>query len=110
LIYDTLYAHQDKDDDKKLGLKSTALTFGSERTKPILYTSAALFFTGLCASGYAVDMGMPFYLGNAAATGYLGWIIKTADLDDPENLAYRFKANNQVGAIVTASVVAGTLF
>jgi len=36
LVYDTLYAHQDKKDDVKLGLKSTALTFGEDGTKPIL--------------------------------------------------------------------------
>ena len=50
IVYDTIYAHQDKRDDEKLGLKSTAILFG-ERTKPILTCFAAAFGGGLATSG-----------------------------------------------------------
>ena len=45
----------------------------------------------------------------AAAAAHLVWQVRTADLDDPANLAERFRSNNQVGALVFASCVAGNL-
>eukprot|EP00638_Chattonella_subsalsa_P006938 CAMPEP_0117760084 /NCGR_PEP_ID=MMETSP0947-20121206/16387_1 /TAXON_ID=44440 /ORGANISM="Chattonella subsalsa, Strain CCMP2191" /LENGTH=183 /DNA_ID=CAMNT_0005580643 /DNA_START=450 /DNA_END=998 /DNA_ORIENTATION=+ len=55
LVYDTLYAHQDKEDDKKLGLRSTALHFG-KNTKPILSTFALMMIASMTVSGYAADL------------------------------------------------------
>jgi 4-hydroxybenzoate polyprenyl transferase len=52
VVYDTLYAHQDKKDDRKLGLKSTALTFGDTWTKPILTGCAAVTWGGWMLAGY----------------------------------------------------------
>jgi 4-hydroxybenzoate polyprenyltransferase len=63
----------------------------------------------LCASGYSVDLSAPFYVGNVVATSHLLWSIKTAELDNVENLAHRFKTNSRVGAIVTASIIAGSI-
>mmetsp|Transcript_994 Transcript_994/g.2847 ORF Transcript_994/g.2847 Transcript_994/m.2847 type:complete len:401 (-) Transcript_994:88-1290(-) len=109
LVYDTLYAHQDKVDDSKLGLKSTALYFG-EHTKPILHCFAALAMANWSLAGYAVGYESPlYYAGCSLAWAHLAWQINTAILDEPENLADRFRKNNQVGAIVFASCAAGSL-
>lgn len=109
LVYDTLYAHQDKVDDRKLGLKSTALHFAN-RTKPILNVFSALAVANWMAAGYVLEFTSPlYYCGCAAAYSHLVWQVQTADLDNPPNLAQRFKSNNHVGAIVFASCVAGNL-
>ena len=62
-----MYAHQDKVDDKKLGLKSTALYFGNEHTRRALYTFAGVSTTALAASGFMAGMSWPFYLGVVGA-------------------------------------------
>ena len=109
LIYDTLYAHQDKIDDAKLGLKSTALYFG-ENTKPILYCFAGSTLVGWDLAGYYAGFSHPaFYVGTFVSFSHLIWQIKSATLDDPSNLAYRFKSNNQVGALMFLTCVTGSL-
>ena len=114
LIYDTLYAHQDKSDDKKLGLKSTALTFGEEGTKPILTGLTALAWGSWMLAGYNNGYGeildAPYYyLGVSTAASHLLWQIYTADLNNTKNLAERFRSNNMVGWIVFGSCVAGNV-
>ena len=111
LVYDTIYANQDKEDDAKLGLKSTALTFGSDPTrhKQILHGFAALTWAQWLLAGYnCPDMNLIVYsIGVTSAYSHLIWQIHTADLDNPHNLAHRFRSNTTVGGIVFASAAAG---
>ncbi|GMH67104.1 hypothetical protein TL16_g04592 [Triparma laevis f. inornata] len=107
MVYDTLYAHQDKKDDERIGLKSTALTFGNSKTP--LYAFASLFTTGLTLSGSLASMALPYYLGVAAGSGHVFWQIYTADFEDGENLGERFKSNQIVGGVVSAGAVAACL-
>jgi len=114
LVYDTLYAHQDKSDDKKLGLKSTALTFGEEGTKPILTGLTTLAWGSWMLAGYNNGYGeildAPYYyVGVSTAASHLLWQIYTADLNNTKNLAERFRSNNMVGWIVFGSCVAGNM-
>jgi 4-hydroxybenzoate polyprenyltransferase len=113
LVYDTIYANQDKKDDAALGLKSTALTFGSneEQQKKILHAFAAMTFGQWLLTGYNMeDISMlPYGTGIALAYAHLFWQVKTAELDNPHNLAERFRSNTKVGGIVFASIVAGKL-
>lgn len=114
LIYDTLYAHQDKVDDSKLGLKSTALTFGEKGTKPILTALTGVAWGGWMLAGYNCGYGeiydAPYYyMGISSAGAHLLWQIYTADLNNPTNLAERFRSNNLVGWIVFGSCVAGNV-
>ena len=103
------YAHQDKKDDARLGLKSTALYFG-DYTKPILHGFAAMSLFGWSLAGYYAGIGIPiYYAGCTLAWTHLTWQIVTADLNDSSNLAERFKSNQYVGGIVFASIVAGTI-
>ena len=127
--YDTLYAHQDKEDDEKLGLRSTAITFGElggsssdesndeSKHKRVLYGLAAATYTSWMLAGYNDFVGLEFpflplgaySLGVTGAYAHLLWQIKTADLNDPHNLAERFRSNAKVGGVVFGSIVAGKM-
>lgn len=106
LVYDTLYGHQDKADDKLLGIKSTALLFG-DHTKPILAGFGAASMGLIGAAGYAAGLSWPFYVGSAAAAGHLARQIGSADLDDPKGLFAIFRSNQEFGALILASIVCG---
>eukprot|EP00611_Tribonema_gayanum_P022106 TRINITY_DN437_c0_g1_i1.p3 TRINITY_DN437_c0_g1~~TRINITY_DN437_c0_g1_i1.p3 ORF type:complete len:144 (-),score=23.84 TRINITY_DN437_c0_g1_i1:101-532(-) len=109
MVYDTLYGHQDKRDDQKLGLKSTSLLFG-ERTKPVLGGFTAVCISSLVYTGYAAHLGLPFYVGTAAAAAHLARQVYTADLENPEQLFSLFRSNQYVGAIIMGSIVTGNLW
>ena len=107
-MYDTLYAHQDKNDDAKLGLKSTALYFGNEHSRTALYSFAGASTAALMTSGYLLgSMGWPFYAGVGVAGCHMVWQIRTADFESRLNLNDRFVSNNVVGGIVMCSILAG---
>ena len=108
LMYDTVYAHQDKEDDAKVGVRSTALLFG-EDTKKYLAGFGAASVAGLCASGAAAGLTWPFYAGVGAAATHLTWQIADVDLDDRDDCAAKFKSNSVYGGIVFAAIVAGKL-
>ncbi|MBS0244642.1 MAG: 4-hydroxybenzoate octaprenyltransferase [Proteobacteria bacterium] len=105
VAYDTIYAHQDKEDDLALGLKSTAIRFG-EATKPWLnglYSGAlALWFVAAFLAG----AGWCTYLALAVCSGLLAWQVATLDIADPANCLTRFKANRFVGWVVVGGLVA----
>ncbi|RXH75833.1 hypothetical protein DVH24_042620 [Malus domestica] len=79
LVYDTIYAHQDKEDDLKVGVKSTALRFG-DSTKEWITGFGILCMSSLALSGYNAEIGWPYYAFLSAASGQLAWQIWTADL------------------------------
>lgn len=108
LLYDTVYAHQDKEDDVDAGVRSTALLFGDD-TKRYLTGFGGASAVGLCAAGAAAGLGWPFYAGVGAAATHLAWQVATVDLDDREDCAAKFKSNSVYGGIVFASIVAGKL-
>ncbi len=103
--YDTIYAHQDKEDDALLGLKSTALKFG-EKTKPWLALFYVMTLAGILAAGYFAGAGLAFFLIMAAGAAHLTWQTVTLDVTDERNCLKRFRANRDFGAIVFAALVA----
>jgi 4-hydroxybenzoate polyprenyltransferase len=115
LVYDTIYAHQDKEDDRKLNLHSTALTFGTEHSKQkaILHGLAAATWLQWLWVGQqsAETLATVWYsVGATAAYSHLFWQIHTADFDAPHNLAERFRSNNTTGAILFGALATGTYF
>ncbi|MGE3281549.1 MAG: 4-hydroxybenzoate octaprenyltransferase, partial [Alphaproteobacteria bacterium] len=72
LGYDTIYAHQDKEDDIRIGVKSSALALGS-RTRPFLFAfyAGATLLWGL--AGAAAGLGVAFWVALAAAAVQLAW-------------------------------------
>jgi 4-hydroxybenzoate polyprenyltransferase len=102
--YDTIYAHQDKEDDALVGLKSTALLFGAH-TKPMLavFSTAALVLIGL--AGYFAHAGMVFALGLAAFAAHLAWQIVRIEIDDPDSCLRMFRSNRDAGLILFAALL-----
>ncbi|MHA1598074.1 MAG: UbiA family prenyltransferase, partial [Alphaproteobacteria bacterium] len=106
LGYDTIYAHQDKEDDLLVGIKSTALKFG-DKTKPWL-----IFFYGgtiglIGVAGNLSGLGVGFYVGMIFAAVQLVWQIAMLDIDDARNCLGLFKSNRHFGWIVLISIIAG---
>lgn len=107
IVYDTIYAHQDKSDDARIGIKSTALTFGAH-TKPLLALSGTGALAGLTAAGLAADMGLPYYVALAAASLHVGRQIYTLDMENPKDCADKFASNKYVGLLIFLGVLGGS--
>lgn len=97
--YDTIYAHQDKEDDALVGVRSTARLFG-ERTKGalvLLYAATTIMF-GLAAA--SADAGPAAFLGLLVGAAHLGWQVLALDIDEPEQCLKLFRSNSSYGWIV----------
>ncbi|OLY83430.1 4-hydroxybenzoate polyprenyltransferase, mitochondrial [Smittium mucronatum] len=106
LVYDTIYAHQDKADDIHVGVKSTALLF-AENTKPIIAAFSVATVSFLALSGYNNGCGPLFYLGSVIGGSlHLSWIIYKVNLDSTSSCWKYFKSNTWFGFIVFASIMA----
>jgi 4-hydroxybenzoate polyprenyltransferase len=105
--YDTIYAHQDREDDALVGVKSTALLFGP-RTKPMLALFYALAVLLIAAAGYLAGGGLGFWLGLLAFAAHLGWQIRRLDVTDPDNCLMVFKSDRDAGLILFAGMVLDT--
>jgi 4-hydroxybenzoate polyprenyltransferase len=101
--YDTIYAHQDREDDAFIGIKSTALLFG-ERTKPMLavFFSSAVILIGW--AGWSAGAGLVFALGLLAFATHLAWQIWRLDIADPALCLALFKSNRDAGLILVAAL------
>ena len=108
LGYDTIYAHQDKEDDILFGVKSTALRFGENTVKWLVwFYCGSIGLIGLC--GYLVELGWAFYAGLALGAAHLAWQVTTLDINDAKGCLARFKANRHFGLIIFAAIIAGQL-
>ncbi|KZV34737.1 hypothetical protein F511_00639 [Dorcoceras hygrometricum] len=79
LVYDTIYAHQDKEDDLRVGVKSTALRFGDSSKKWVTGFGIACI-SSLALSGYNANLAWPYFTFLVAASTQLAWQIITVDL------------------------------
>ncbi|EJT99701.1 4-hydroxybenzoate polyprenyl transferase [Dacryopinax primogenitus] len=104
IVYDTIYAHQDKTDDRSAGIKSTALLF-EERTVPALAGFTTLMLACLTAAGHAAGLGPAYYALSVVGGGV--WMFRTlwvTEWDNRESCRRGFEANVFVGLLVTAGV------
>ena len=108
LAYDTIYAHQDKEDDLAIGIKSTALKFGAA-TRGWLTMFFALTIALLFASGFYAGAGIIFHAGLAAAALHATWQLARLDVDDPDRCLMLFRSNRNFGLIVFAGIVLDNL-
>ncbi len=105
LGYDTIYAHQDKEDDALIGVKSSALKLG-QASRPwilIFYGLALLLFA---ASGVAAEVSWPYFVGLAGVGLHFLWQGSTVNIDDPSGCLRRFKSNRDVGWLLSAGALA----
>lgn len=108
LVYDTIYAHQDKDDDIVVGIKSTALLFG-ENTRACLAAFATTSIGFLSLTGYVMSAGLPYYAGVTAAACHYSWQLSQVDLDSRQDCLAKFVSNKWFGALVFTGIVADKL-
>jgi 4-hydroxybenzoate polyprenyltransferase len=104
LGYDTIYAHQDKEDDVLIGVKSSALALGS-RTRPWLfffYAAAAVLWG---AAGWGSGLGWPFWLALLIVLLQLAWQAARVDIDDPADCLVKFRSNRWTGWLLLLGIV-----
>ncbi len=102
--YDTIYAHQDKEDDALVGVRSTARLFGAN-TKAWLAGLYGLTLVLLLAAYAGADVGFIAYLGLFVAAVMFAWQILVLDIDNPDQCLQLFKFNTRVGAVIFAGLV-----
>jgi 4-hydroxybenzoate polyprenyltransferase len=104
LFYDTIYAHQDTEDDALIGVKSTARLFG--QSSPQWLRTFAVLATGLMA--VAIYLALPdatatqrvvAQLGTAGFAAHLLWQMRQLNIDNVPLLLHLFRANREAGLI-----------
>jgi 4-hydroxybenzoate polyprenyltransferase len=103
--YDTIYAHQDAEDDALIGIKSTALLFGA-RTRLALM---AFYATAVALIGGALWLAAarwPAAIGLVAFAAHLVWQIVRLDVSDPALCLRVFKSNRDAGLLLFAGLLA----
>ena len=106
LGYDTIYAHQDKEDDALIGVKSSALRLGAATRGALyfFYTAAAVLFA---AAGFAAELGAVYYAFLAAGFGQLLWQAKSGRFDDAADCLAKFKSNRLFGWLLLVGIALG---
>ena len=102
--YDTIYAHQDAEDDALIGIKSTALLFGA-RTRPALVAFYVLAVVLIGAALALCGARWPAAIGLAAFAAHLTWQIVRLDISDPALCHRIFKSNRDAGLLLFAGLL-----
>jgi 4-hydroxybenzoate polyprenyltransferase len=102
--YDTIYAHQDAEDDALIGIKSTARLFAA-RTKPALVTFYALAVLSIGAAFVLAGVRYPAWIGLAAFAGQLAWQIGRFKIGDPALCLKLFRSNRDAGLLLFAGLL-----
>lgn len=106
LGYDTIYAHQDREDDALIGVKSSALKLG-RHTKLALVGFYGATLACLAGVGMLGGMSVLFWPALGVVAYHLAWQIYRLNIDDPENCLYLFRLNRDTGLIIGASILLG---
>jgi len=101
--YDTIYAHQDREDDAVIGMKSTALRFG-RGTQTWLSAFYGLAWSAITLAGLAAGAGLVFLAGMGLAGAHLAWQVATLDIDDAQNCLARFRSNRDFGLLIFVAI------
>ncbi|MEM8914762.1 MAG: 4-hydroxybenzoate octaprenyltransferase, partial [Pseudomonadota bacterium] len=102
--YDTIYAHQDKDDDALIGVKSSALALGDKthRWVTVFYTLSI----GLMAlAGRLAGLTMVYWICLIPVALHLAWQVRALRIEDPTLCLKIFKANRDTGLLIFAAVL-----
>jgi 4-hydroxybenzoate polyprenyltransferase len=105
LGYDTIYAHQDKEDDILIGVKSSALALG-QRTRPFLfifYIAAVILWA---VAGEAAGFGWPYRVALLLVLIQLCWQAARLVIDDPADCLKKFKSNRVTGWLLLFGIIA----
>ena len=106
--YDTIYAHQDAEDDALIGIKSTALLFGA-RTRPALAIFYGLAVALIGVALHLADARWPAWIGLVAFAAHLAWQVVRIDIGDSRLCLRIFKSNRDAGLLLFAGLLASAL-
>lgn len=103
--YDTIYALQDIDDDKRAGVKSTAILFGDH-----VFIAVALLYAAfgvlLALAGWSLKMGPVYFLTLAVSIAAFLWTLNRVKADPGREQAFRaFLANAAIGGLILAGII-----
>ena len=101
--YDTIYAHQDIEDDLRIGVKSTAIRFG-KHSRLAIGICYGLMLLALVGVGLIAQLNWYYYAGLGLIGTHLLWQVLTADLQNPASCLTRFKSNQWLGLILFATI------
>ncbi len=104
VVYDTFYAMVDREDDQKLGVKSTAILFG-EMDLFVIAGLQALLVVALILIGYRAQLGFWFYLSVAVAAGMMLWHLWLARDRQPAGCFQAFLKNHYIGMVIFIGIV-----
>jgi 4-hydroxybenzoate polyprenyltransferase len=107
--YDTIYAHQDREDDLLIGIKSTALLFGNN-TRSMLASFYAGAVVLIGAAGLMAGGRLIFVLGLIAFAAHLTWQVLRLDINDSAHCLKLFKSNRDAGLILFAAMLLEAVF
>src|ERR1700681_560840 len=102
--YDTIYAHQDAEDDALIGVKSTARLFG-EHTHEALMLFYALAVVLIGVAMWLAGAGFPAWTGLAAFAAHLAWQVARLKIGDPALCLRVFKSNRDAGLLLFAGLL-----
>lgn len=108
LGYDTIYAHQDREDDALIGVRSTARLF-AERSRGFVAGCYGATVALLLAAGAVAGLGWGFFAAMAVPAGLLARQVALLDIHDPALCLRLFQGNREVGLAVALAVLAGRL-
>jgi 4-hydroxybenzoate polyprenyltransferase len=104
IAYDTIYAHQDAEDDALIGVKSTARLFGARTHRAlVIFYGLAVLLIGVAFA--LAGARWPAWIGLAAFALHLAWQVRRLDTSDPALCLRIFKSNRDAGFILFASLV-----
>jgi 4-hydroxybenzoate polyprenyltransferase len=109
LGYDTIYAHQDKEDDALIGVKSSARRLG-ERTRPALFVFYAAAIAMFATAGWSAGLGFIFLIALALAALQLGWQAWNVDINAPARCLDVFRSNRWIGWLLLVGIVLDRVF
>jgi 4-hydroxybenzoate polyprenyltransferase len=106
LGFDTIYAHQDREDDALVGVRSTARLFHAH-TRPFLAVVYGAAVVMLGVAGALSALGPAFYAALLVPAALLGRQVVLLDIDDPAGCLALFRANREVGLAVGLAILIG---
>ncbi|OCH86141.1 UbiA prenyltransferase [Obba rivulosa] len=110
IVYDTIYACQDRKDDVEAGVKSTALLFG-DWVRPILMAFATVFIVCLVFAGIRNNQGAGYFvISCGGATLHFVWQFVSWNPDIPADGAHKFNSNGATGYIIWAGMLCDYCF
>ena len=104
VIYDTFYAMVDREDDKKIGVKSTAVLFG-EVDLFVIAGLQLLMLLALVFVGFRAELGLWYYLSVAAAAAMMAWHLWLARDRQPAGCFQAFLKNHLIGLVIFVGIV-----